>query len=75
VFKRSKTPREPAPDIVITGEALEFVQRLALDRDISVAQVLAHAIALQKAVIEEQDHGALVVSERRSGELLEFIPV
>ena len=73
--KRSEVATAPRPDTVLTGEALEFVQRLAREQGISIARALAHAIALQRAVIDEQADGAWVTVERRSGEFLELIPI
>jgi hypothetical protein len=38
-------------------------------------EVLAHAIALQKAVVDEKANGSSALIKRRDGTVLELLPV
>ena len=61
--------------IVISGEAAEYLHRVAKKEHKPLGQVLAHAIALQRAVVDEKDLGSWVVSERSDGSFVELVPV
>jgi hypothetical protein len=60
--------------IIIAGEARTFIEDIANRHGLSTAEVIAHAIALQKTVYEEQGRGAACRVYRRDGTVLDLIP-
>jgi hypothetical protein len=51
--------------IELSGEALDALMDLMESRQMTLGEVLAEAIALQKAITDERDRGGKVVVERK----------
>jgi hypothetical protein len=63
------------PKLVITGEAQTYLEAAAVVFNQPVAEILGHALALQKAVYEEQQRGSTCRIYRVDGTVLDLIPV
>jgi hypothetical protein len=63
------------PKIVITGEIQVYLEAAALVFNRPVSEILGQAIALQKAVYEEQQRGSACRIYRADGTVLDLIPV
>jgi hypothetical protein len=61
--------------IVITGEVQAYLEAAALVFNRPVAEILGHALALQKAVYEEEQCGSACRIYRADGTILDLIPV
>ena len=51
--------------IELSGQALDVLMELMESRNMTLGEVLAEAIAIQKAIADERDRGGRVVVERK----------
>jgi hypothetical protein len=64
-----------ATKIVITGAVRTYLEAAAVVFNRPVSEILGHALALQKAVYEEQQRGNACRVYRTDGTVLDLIPV
>lgn len=81
--KKGARPAEPEclsveigdQTIVISGEVLAYVNRIAAREDISPQEVIGRALALQRAVVAAAAEGSRATIRRKNGTVLELQPV